>query len=119
MRFLCVLFTLVLFIVLSDARAQQRASPASLDEPCSVSSDPRWTPQEKFVWRRVCVGAVADFNAEPGYGGNLDPTNPAGWPQSRVLRPAFLQTILFKGRLPPRVDAARRLDQGCSFHRGN
>ena len=67
--------------------AQELAPPASLDEPCSVSTDSRWTPQERFVWERVCVGDVANFNAAPDYGGELDPTKPAGWPQSRILRP--------------------------------
>jgi hypothetical protein len=42
-----------------------------------VSADERWTPQEKFVWKRVCVGEIANFNAAPGYGGMLDPTKPA------------------------------------------
>jgi hypothetical protein len=92
-----IFLVLTLFIASQGTRAQEPAPPASLDEPCSVSSDPRWTPQEKFVWEEgVCDGKVADFNSAPGYGGDLDPTKPAGWPQSRVLRPAFLQMILFK-----------------------
>jgi uncharacterized protein YjbI with pentapeptide repeats len=96
MRLLRILLALSLLIALPGARAHQAARPASLDDSCSVSSDPRWTPQEKFVWERVCVGAVADFNEGPRYGGNLDPREPAGWPKSRVLRPDFLQMILFK-----------------------
>ena len=91
-RFLVMLMLLVTPL---GARAQQLA-PASLDEPCSVPPDPRWTPQEKFVWERVCSGKSADFSAAPGYGGELDPKKPDGWPQNRVLRPAFLETILFK-----------------------
>jgi hypothetical protein len=96
MRLSRILLTLTLFIALPSARAQQAALPASHDDFCSVSFDRRWTPQEKFVWERVCAGEEADFNATPGYGGNLDPEVPAGWPQRRVLRPAFLQMILFK-----------------------
>jgi hypothetical protein len=87
---------MTLFIVPMGTHAQQPAPPGSLNEPCSVSADPRWTDQEKFVWERVCVGKTADFNAEPGYGGALDSKKPEGWPQNRVLRPAFLQTILLK-----------------------
>jgi hypothetical protein len=94
MRPLRILFTLTLFIALPSASAQQ-AAPDSLDESCAASFGSRWTPQEKFVWERVCVGAVANFNAAPGYGGDLDPSKPADWPQSRVLRPAFLRMILF------------------------
>jgi hypothetical protein len=96
MRLLRILLALPLLIALPGARAQQAARPASLDDSCSVSSDRRWTPQEKFVWERVCVGEAADFNATRGYGGKLDPLKPAGWPKSRVLRPAFLQMILLK-----------------------
>jgi uncharacterized protein YjbI with pentapeptide repeats len=73
------------------------AQPAApLDGLCPVPADDRWTPQEKFVWERVCVGKVADFNGAPGYGGKLDPKKPAGWPQNRVLRSAFLEAILLK-----------------------
>jgi hypothetical protein len=55
-----------------------------------------WTPQEKFVWERVAAGEIADFNTADGYGGNLDPKMPEGWPDNRVLRSAFLETILLK-----------------------
>ena len=91
-----ILLALTMFIAPTGASSQQPMDSVSLDEPCSVSSDSRWTPQEKFVWERVCVGDVANFNAAPDYGGELDPTKPAGWPQSRILRPAFLRMILFK-----------------------
>jgi hypothetical protein len=92
-----------LFTVLSlavaplSASAQQQATRDSLDEPCSVSDDPRWTDQEKFVWGHICVGEDANFNDTAlDYGGDLDPKKPAGWPQNRVLRPAFLETVLLK-----------------------
>ena len=91
-----IALALTLAIVPLGARGQEPTQPASLEEPCSVSADPSWTPQEKFVWERVCAGEDADFNAAPGYGGQLDPTKPEGWPQNRVLRPKFLETILFK-----------------------
>src|SRR5690348_11136544 len=91
-----IFLVLTLLIAPHGARAQGPAPPASLDESCSVSADSRWTPQEKFVWERVCVGDVANFNAAPDYGGALDPKKPAGWQQNRILRPAFLRMILFK-----------------------
>jgi uncharacterized protein YjbI with pentapeptide repeats len=55
-----------------------------------------WTPQEKFVWERVAAGKIADFNTADGYGGDLDPKKPEGWPDNRVLRSAFLETILLE-----------------------
>jgi hypothetical protein len=92
---LVVLMLLIAPLSAFGQQAQQDVSPP-LDATCAVSADERWTPQEKFVWERVCVGEVANFNAAPGYGGRLDPMKPADWPQSRVLRPAFLETILLK-----------------------
>src|SRR6266478_7301700 len=91
-----IVLALILFIAPIGARSQEPTQPVFLDKPCSVSVDSRWTRQEKFVWEHAGVGAVADLNAAPEYGGDRDPTNPAEWPQSRVLRPAFLRTILFE-----------------------
>jgi hypothetical protein len=62
----------------------------------AVAAGTDWTPQEKFVWERVAAGKIADFNTTDGYGGDLDPKKPEGWPDNRVLRPAFLETILLK-----------------------
>jgi hypothetical protein len=45
-------------------------------------------------WERVCAGDIANFNAETGYGGKLDPNGPEGLPESRILRSKFLETIL-------------------------
>ena len=96
MQLLRILLALTLLIAPLGARGQEPTLPVSLEKPCSVPADRSWTPQEKFVWERVCVGEDADFNEAAGYGGQLDPTKPEGWAQNRVLRPKFLQTILFK-----------------------
>ena len=95
-QLLRILLALTLFIAPLGARGQEPTLPVSLEKPCSVPADRSWTPQEKFVWERVCVGEDADFNEAAGYGGQLDPTKPEGWAQNRVLRPKFLQAILFK-----------------------
>jgi hypothetical protein len=65
-----------------------------------------WTPQEKFVWERVAAGEFADFNEAVGYGGNLDLEKPEDWADNRVLRSAFLETILLKD--PYRHNLTRR-----------
>jgi hypothetical protein len=98
MRALRILVGLMLLIAPPPAHGQQAQQDVSppLDAACPVPADQRWTPQERFVWERVCIGEVANFNAAPGYGGNLDPMKEADWPQSRVLRPAFLEAILLK-----------------------
>jgi hypothetical protein len=67
------------------------------DNATSAVAPPEdWTPQEKFVWQRVTAGEIANFNTAEGYGGKLDPKKPEGWPENRVLRPSFLETILLK-----------------------
>ena len=53
-----------------------------------------WTAQEKWVWKQACKGKIADFNCAQGYGGRLNPKEAKGWPEDRVIRPAFLETIL-------------------------
>ena len=42
------------------------------------------------------MGKIADFNKAEGYGEELDPKDPKGWPSNRILRPAFLETILLQ-----------------------
>src|SRR5262245_37465801 len=96
MRHVCVLIGLTLLVAPVCASAQPAPDPPSLDEPCPVPADPRWTPQEAFVWERICVGKEADFNEAPGYGGELDPKSQSDWPQNRILRSAFLEMILLK-----------------------
>ena len=76
------------------ARADEPARRVPTDGQCPVAADERWTPQEKFVWGRVCIGQIADFNAAPEYGGDLDAKRPEGLPDNRVLTSAFIETIL-------------------------
>lgn len=53
------------------------------------------------------MGGKADFNQayeSEGYGGDLDPKKPHDWPEKRILRPQFLETILlhepYSGAIP-------------------
>src|SRR5262245_3927351 len=111
-------FFLVLLALLSasfEARSEGLPGTASPDGNCSVPADTqRWTKQEVFVWERVCAGAIADFNEGAAYGGNLDADRPEGLPESRILRPKFLETILledkYRSALPRRgvrIEGAR------------
>ena len=63
-------------------------------EHSKVEPHSSWTEQEKWVWSRVSEGEIADFNKAEDYGGKLDPKKPEEWPESRILTPAFLETIL-------------------------
>ena len=56
----------------------------------------QWTPQEIWVWEQIVKGEKADFNQAKGYGGYLDPKKEDGWTENRVLRSAFLETILLE-----------------------
>src|SRR5262245_35975331 len=95
-------FFLVLLALLSasfEARSEGLPGTASPDGNCSVPADTqRWTKQEVFVWERVCAGAIADFNEGAAYGGNLDADRPEGLPESRILKPKFLETILLEDK---------------------
>jgi hypothetical protein len=48
-------------------------------EPCKVEPLKDWTPQEKWVWKQVCEGKIADFNEAEGYGGELGTQIPFVW----------------------------------------
>jgi len=62
--------------------------------PVQIGSQTSWTPQERWVWNKVCSKEIADFNREAAYGGLLDPKNPEGWNSDRRLSAEFLQTVL-------------------------
>ena len=96
------------------ALADSPPQPIPADDTCAVPVDPSWTKQEQFVWLNACAGKAADFNKEPGYGGDLDPKSPQVLPESRILRSSFLETILLKDkyrsaltRLGVRISGAR------------
>jgi uncharacterized protein YjbI with pentapeptide repeats len=93
---LVLVISLALLTLSLQAHGGAVAVPLSMDKKCSVPADGQWTQQEKFIWSRVCIGAVADFNNQVRYGGSLDPRTSQKWPNSRIVRPAFLATILFK-----------------------
>ena len=90
--FLAVLITSLGF----NAEKPVQSAPAAAR--CPLPPDEDWTSQEKFVWERVCVGEPADFNKEATYRGNLDPRKLGTLPEDRILRQAFLETILLDER---------------------
>jgi hypothetical protein len=70
----------------------QAPSPAS--PTCSVPADDSWTQQEKIAWARICSDMIADFTAEPGYGGGMDPQSGNKLPENQTLSAQFIATIL-------------------------
>jgi len=81
-----------------SARSEAIAQAVPTERGCAVPADERWSKQEKFVWERVCIGQPADFNKEAGYGGDLDPRKLPALPESRILTPVFLETILLNDK---------------------
>ena len=94
-------WAVVLGLALSGLIADDKVAatqPLRTNHECPVPADPNWTRQEIFVWNHVCVGADADFTSEPGYGGTIDPQQPSGLPNSRVLSSSFIETILLDAK---------------------
>ena len=64
-------------------------------EDCQTEPVKSWALQEKWAWNQICQGKTADFNIGEDYGGVLDPKKKdIKWPDTRVLSPAFLETVL-------------------------
>lgn len=98
-----------------DVRAGEPTQPVPTDAHCRIATDARWTPQEVFVWNRACVGEIADFNTEPGYGGDLDPKRPEGLPDNRVLLSSFIETVLLTEKYRHALTRNGASYLGCSF----
>jgi hypothetical protein len=87
----CLRAAAVLALLAAPAGVGAQAPPPPIPT-CAVLADEAWTPQEKFVWTRICDGDVADLN--PGVPtGHIDPWA-RGLPASRILRAVFIETIL-------------------------
>jgi len=133
----CLRAAVVLALLAAPAGVGAQAPPPPIPT-CAVLADDAWTPQEKFVWTRICDGDVADLN--PGAPtGRTDPR--AGWlSESRILRAVFIETILtrepyrgaitrhgvrvFGARFTERIDLQNAVlahelwFEGCLFEKG-
>jgi hypothetical protein len=65
--------------------------PHNFDEP-----HPSWSPQEKWVWQKICSEGEADFNSAIEYGGELSPEQDENWPENRKLTKNFIETIILQ-----------------------
>src|SRR5262249_36868082 len=92
MRALLIFIILVLLAAPAELRAQLPSAIAHAP-PCPVAAADTWTEQEKFVRAKCSAADFAASNADPNYGGALDP-RPAALPNNRVLRNAFITAIL-------------------------
>lgn len=62
--------------------------------PCNIAPLANWTTQERWVWREICEGRMANLNEYVSNGLWFDPTQPDSYPQNKVLTPNFIKTIL-------------------------
>ncbi len=69
-----------------------KVRPVLPGKQCKIAHQNNWTEQERWVWKEVCEGREADLIERKGY--RLESDNPDRWPQERILRPAFLESIL-------------------------
>jgi len=100
---LCVWLPINSSLLLTAGRAEM-TKRAQAGLPCGVAPLLEWTPQEQWVWQRVCAGEKADLAQAKDNGEALDPSNTEVWPNERKLRSEFLETILllepFRSALP-------------------
>ncbi|MGA2223469.1 MAG: hypothetical protein ABSH41_03385 [Syntrophobacteraceae bacterium] len=101
----CLLLVLIAGgMLLSDvcSATVNEGVPARPGESCRTKPLPCWSEPEKWVWKQVCEGKIADFNQR--YKKELDPRTPDGWSKYREISPSFLETILlhepYRGALP-------------------
>jgi hypothetical protein len=84
--------------------SEKIGQPTLRDEKCRAVQQNIWTEQEKWVWKEVCQGRVADLHQREGR--HLLPNEKEGWPSTRILSSTFLESILihqpFIGALPHR-----------------
>ncbi len=97
--YLLLAASLFLFVALSTSNLYAedhpiKGRPVLPGEDCQMPSQESWSPQEKWVWKQVCEGKIADLNKAEGYGGPFDPKEDKDWPEGRILSPAFLETTL-------------------------
>ena len=58
-----------------------------------VAFEERWSKPERWAWKPICAGQVANFNKDKD---ELDPRKPDGWNDERKLSPEFLKEILLQ-----------------------
>jgi len=80
-----------------------KGKPALPGRTCQTKPLPDWMPQEKWVWKQVCKGEIADLNKFEGLDTKVDPGKFGHLSEIRILTPDFLETILlhepFRGAL--------------------
>jgi hypothetical protein len=86
---------LCLVILPMAASAQGAAADEPQLEKCRKDAVPSWTPQEQWVWGKLCQREDADLSSMEsvfGIAPSVDESD--GWPESRTLSAEFIETIM-------------------------
>lgn len=77
--------------------------PALSGKACQTKPLPDWMPQEKWVWKKVCEGKIADLSKFEGFNTKVALGEFGYLSEIRILTSEFLETILlyepFRGAL--------------------
>ena len=71
-----------------------KGKPALPGNACQTEPLSDWMPQEKWVWKQVCEGKIADLSKFEGFNTKIAPGKFGYLSEIRILTPEFLETIL-------------------------
>lgn len=91
----CILLSFIIYTK-NESLAKNCYETTLPGHKCQTEPLDEWTPQEKWVWRKVCEGKIANFNKKRSSSQTLNPNNPENWKghENRIITPRFLRTIL-------------------------
>ena len=113
-----VLLVVVLALGYSSSfSAHSLAAPTSQPTSTNLSSlSSDWTPSEKWAWRRIAEGYVADFDALLGTGSDSGRTVDSRFDDSRrILRPSFLRALVARPSSGPHIPSEGIRIRGAVF----
>lgn len=99
----------------ADAAAGARSKQREPDRDCTETTRRSWTPQESWVWERLCDGTIADLDAAGAFGPRTVPGEVATWNDSRAISSEFLCTILLNEPYVSFLDGKRVWIKGAWY----
>jgi hypothetical protein len=88
------LFCTGIAVLLATVLPAPAAAQEGQSKQCVAAALPSWTPQEVWVWKRICGRQTADLNDSGRFGPPTDIDKPKSWSSKRVLRSSFIETVL-------------------------
>ena len=96
-RLTFILLLLFIFLpnsILLSANHSVEKTLNHTDKTYKISPLAKWTEQEKWVWKKLCEGKIANLSKH--FNGSSDPKNHKGWKKEQKLSSEFLKTILLE-----------------------